>query len=549
MIPMHTGLAPLTPIPHPLALRDRIADVTAQWLRERLGPSAHLSADSRRLSVGDGFLARSGARSAAADHLQAAIARGAAAIAVDAGDDPIEAPVEVEAARPMLRVPGLAHRMGMVASAYYGRPSMGLQLVAVTGTNGKSTVTYALARAMARSGFSAAVVGTLGVAMFPAGCAAGDVPQWDTEPTRGLTTPDAVDLQRLLYQLRSASVAVVALEASSIGIAQGRLQGCSVKVAAFTNLSHDHLDVHGSMEAYAGAKSWLFEAPSLAAVVVNTDDPWHSKMWGPVDPHVDRIAVGRHQPANARWGLTADRVEAEPAGLRITLRGTGPAQALCGSFVIPVVGQHNADNAMVIAACMLVMKAESAAVIQGLAELALPPGRMEMISRPGVPLVCIDYAHSPEALRRVLEALQLLARQRGGRLLCVFGCGGDRDAEKRPLMGAVASGFADSVTLTSDNPRHESPQRILDAIVSGISQPPVAGLLVEPDRAKAIASTIRACHAEDVVLIAGKGHERVQEVAGDRLPFSDADHAHRALDNWQVARVSRTQAGGHHAAA
>jgi UDP-N-acetylmuramyl-tripeptide synthetase len=546
---MHTGSAPLTSIPHPLALRDRIADATAQWLRERLGPHAHLSADSRRLSAGDGFLARSGARSTAGDHLQAAIARGAAAIAVDAGDDPIESPVEVEAARPMLRVPGLAHRMGMVASAYYGRPSMGLQLVAVTGTNGKSTVTYALARAMARSGFSAAAVGTLGVAMFPAGCAAGDTPQWDTEPTHGLTTPDAVDLQRLLYQLRSASVAVVALEASSIGIAQGRLQGCSVKVAAFTNLSHDHLDVHGSMEAYAGAKSWLFEAPSLAAVVVNTDDPWHSKMWGPVDPHVDRIAVGRHQPANARWGLMADRVDTEPDGLRITLRGTGPAQALCGSFAIPVIGQHNADNAMVMAACMLVMKVEPAAVIQGLAEIALPPGRMEMICRPGAPRVCIDYAHSPEALRRVLEALQLLARRGDGRLFCVFGCGGDRDAEKRPLMGAVASGLADIVTLTSDNPRHESPQRIVDEIVSGISQPPVAGLVVEPDRAKAIASTIGACRPEDVVLIAGKGHERVQEVAGDRLPFSDIDHAYRALDNWQVANMLRMQAGGHHAAA
>ena len=533
--------------PHPLALRDRISDEAAQWLRQHLGPAADIGSDSRRIAAGDGFLARSGDHGRAADHVRAAVAAGAAAIVVDAGD--AEADVTSgDAGFPILRVPGLASRMGMIASAYYGRPSMGLQLVAVTGTNGKSTVTYALARAMARAGFSSAAIGTLGVALFPKGCAVDHLPAWDVAATGGLTTPDPVDLQRLLYRLRQSLVDVVALEASSIGIAQGRLQGCSVKIAAFTNLSHDHLDLHGSMDAYARAKSLLFESPSLAAIVVHTDDPWHDIMWRVVDAHVDRIAVGRHQPANAHWGLAVTSMQVQSTGLRLSVTGRGPARSLTSEFDLPVTGRHNADNAMTVAACMLAMKVDPAAVAHALAEFSLPPGRMEMIARDDAPLVCIDYAHSPEALQCVLEALRLLAQQRQGDLFCVVGCGGDRDPGKRPLMGKVLAALVDGATLTSDNPRSEPPDVIVQAIASGFSQQPPRGVVVELDRAAAIAATIAACRSQDVVLIAGKGHETVQEIAGIRIPFSDIAHARQALDAWQTLRTD-LQAGRHHAPA
>lgn len=533
--------------PHPLALRDRVSDETAQWLREHLGPSADIGSDSRRIAAGDGFLARSGNRSLAAHHVKAAVAAGAAAIVIDAAD----AGPDVgsgDSCPPILRVPGLASRMGMIASAYYGRPSMGLQLVAVTGTNGKSTVTYALARAMARAGFASAAIGTLGVALFPKGCAVDHLPAWDIAATGGLTTPDPVDLQRLLHRLRQSSVEVVALEASSIGIAQGRLQGCSVKIAAFTNLSHDHLDIHGSMEAYARAKSLLFESPSLAAIVVHTDDPWHDIMWRSVDAHVDRIAIGRHQPANAHWGITVTAMQTQPTGMRLSVSGQGPARSLTTELTLPVSGRHNADNAMTVAACMLAMKVDPAGVAQAIGEFSLPPGRMEMISRHDAPLVCIDYAHSPEALQCVLEALRLLAQQRDGELFCVVGCGGDRDPGKRPLMGRVLADLVDGATLTSDNPRSESPDAIVQAIVSGFSRQPPRGVVVELDRAAAIAATIAACRPQDVVLIAGKGHETVQEVAGTRIPFSDFAHARQALDVWQTPRADQ-QAGRQHAPA
>lgn len=549
MIPsaMIPGGAPNAAIPHPLALRDRLSDETAQWLREHLGPAAHISSDSRRIAAGDGFLARSGGHGRAADHLRAAVSAGAAAMVIDASDTAGDTGAG-DACPPILRVPGLASRMGMIASAYYGRPSMGLQLVAVTGTNGKSTVTYALARAMARAGFASAAIGTLGVALFPPGCAVDHLPAWDVAATGGLTTPDPVDLQRLLYRLRQSSVAVVALEASSIGIAQGRLQGCSIKIAAFTNLSHDHLDLHGSMDAYAQAKSLLFQSPSLAAVVIHTDDPWHDIMWRAVDTHVDRIAVGRHQPANAHWGLAVTAMQAQSTGMRLSVSGYGAARPLTTDVDLPVTGRHNADNAMVVAACMLAMKVDPADVARGLAEFALPPGRMEMIVRDDAPLVCVDYAHSPEALQCVLEALRPLAQQRHGALFCVVGCGGDRDPGKRPLMGRVLGALVDGATLTSDNPRSESPDAIVQAIASGFSQQPPRGVVVELDRAAAIAGTIAACRPQDVVLIAGKGHETVQEIAGTRVPFSDTVHARQALDLWQSQRVD-LQAGRHHAPA
>lgn len=528
--------------PHPLALRDVIADEAADWLLARLGRKANLCADSRRLAPGDGFMARAGRRYSSQAHIQSAIDAGAGAILVDAGEG-VDRAQEVTGAVPMLRVPQLAHRMGMIASAFYGRPSMTMQIVAVTGTNGKSTVTAALGHALARSGIASAVIGTLGLGIFPAYCAVEYQPAWDDQSTLGLTTPDAVDLQRLLHELKSREIAAVAIEASSVGIEQGRLQGCAIKAAAFTNLSHDHLDIHGTMERYAQAKALLFEAPSLGTMVINTDDNYASLMWRATELHIDRIAIGAQWPTNANGAIKVSSAESTLQGWRLMLEASGKARDLAGGLELPVFGRHNIDNALVVAGCMLAMGLDAQVIRSRLAEFRLPAGRLQMLTGSPGPWACVDYAHSPDALERVLDALRPIAQSRGGQLICVFGCGGDRDPAKRPAMGEIAARLADLVVLTSDNPRRESPEAILDAIAAGVPEAMRHKVQRQSDRALAIAQAIASAEGGDLVLIAGKGHEQTQTVGEQSIGFSDADHAIRALnlwrnrDGWTAAKV------------
>jgi MurE/MurF fusion protein len=535
---------------HPLALRDSIADQAAEWLASVMPKTARLCADSRRIQPGDVFIARAGKRSQATDHLQAAIHAGAAALLVDAGSS-IDAPQPTNEYKngfntvPALQVPHLNQRCGMVASAFYGRPSMQLQLIAVTGTNGKSSVTSALGFALARSGMQTAVIGTLGLALFPAHCDLHFTPTWQNEETGGLTTPDAVDLQRLLANLRAMGIKVVLLEASSIGLEQGRLQGCAIKAAAFTNLSHDHLDLHGSMQQYAKAKALLFESTTLGAVVINTDDPYGKDMWHAVNCRADRIAVGHHAPENATASLRATAAHSELNGWLIDIDGRGTARELSGRVQLPVYGRHNIENALITAGVMLAMDLKAADIHARLSEFYLPPGRLQMVRSPEAsgPWACVDYAHSPDALARALEGMRLVADQRSGRLLCVFGCGGDRDTAKRPLMGEVAARIADAVVLTSDNPRSEPPQIILEDILRGVPAALLNKVTTMSDRGQAIAQAIGQAQAHDLVLIAGKGHETSQLIAGQSIPFSDVDHAMNAIVQWQATHP----AGGAHA--
>jgi UDP-N-acetylmuramyl-tripeptide synthetase len=517
---------------HPMALRDAISDQASEWLRRHLRDAAQLCADSRRIGEGDGFIARTGDTAEGAAYVQAAISAGAAAIVLPAADGIAEVHEEIGASPPTIRVPGLAQRMGMIASAFYGRPSMSLQLVAVTGTNGKSTTTTALAHALARAGIASAAVGTLGVAVFPAGCSAGFFPGWDERSTQGLTTPDPIDLQRLLKQLLAQGVKAVALEASSIGIVQGRLRGCAVKVAAYTNLSHDHMDVHGSMDEYAKAKSFLFESPSLDAIVVNMDDAHASIMWKTDDPHIARIAIGSRCPDNAHASIRVLASTLTGCGWELQLAGTGKASELAGPARLPVFGQHNIENAMVVAGCLLAMKIDATTIVQRLSEFRLPQGRLQMIQSAGAPWVCVDYAHSPDALARVLEALRPVVSDRGGRLICIFGCGGDRDVAKRPIMGRIASELADQAVLTSDNPRTEPPEAILDEIAGGVPAQLQHKVMRQSDRALAIAQAIARAEPNDLIVIAGKGHETTQRIGHQDIIFSDADHAQRAIDAW-----------------
>lgn len=530
----------------PVAMRDRVSDQTVDWLRQHLATDAHLCADSRRILAGGGFFARNGRRSTdQAAHISQAIAAGAKAVVVDAGDRVTQV-TEIPAAVPTLGVPHLGRRIGMIASSFYGRPSFSLQLVAVTGTNGKSTVTAAAAFALARCGITAAAIGTLGYAIFPAYCATDFSPIWRDDLTGGLTTPDPADLQRLLSQLQKESVTAVLLEASSVGIEQGRLSGCAIKVAVFTNLSHDHLDLHGSMENYARAKATLFQAESLASVVINTNDEAADLMWRSIATRVQRIAIGDRPPSNADATLRATFAEPTDLGWQFEMEGTGKAQKLTGPVSLPVHGQHNIENALIVAGCLLALKVNSDDIRGRLNEFRPPAGRLQRIvkdPRQAGPLVYVDYAHSPEALARVLEALRPLADRREGRLICLFGCGGDRDASKRPLMGGIAARLADHVVLTSDNPRGEPAEHILNQIADGIPTAMAAKMIKIEDRAQAIQSAIMQAAENDVVLIAGRGHEQIQIVGDRSVRFSDAVHAEQAIQAWRATTNSTSVRG------
>ncbi len=525
----------MSPRPNPMGLRDLISEQVSDWLMAKVGPHGQITADSRKIRPGDAFLARAGKQTKADDHVVAAVDAGAAAVVIE-GDVSLTAVEETSGRVPTIRVPMLGHRLGMIASEFYGRPSMTLQLIAVTGTNGKSTVTAAMAYALARSGISAAAIGTLGLGLFPAGCPKDFEPTWDEQWTGGLTTPDPVSLQRLLANLRQQNVKAVVLEASSIGLEQGRLQGCAIKIAAFTNLSHDHLDIHGSMQAYAQAKALLFSAPSLATAVINTDDQFSDLMWNQVDLRVDRIAIGARVPEKSAAGLHAEHIVPSTQGFTVHLSGVGKAAPLSGEIKLPIYGRHNVDNAILVAGCLLAMKLAPEEIRERLAEFKLPAGRLQMLQTEHGPWACVDYAHSPDALVRVLDALRPLAEARAGRLICVFGCGGDRDATKRPLMGEIAARLADQVVLTSDNPRSESPEAILEAILKGVPETLRSKVQLQSDRAIAIAQAVAMAEAADLVLIAGKGHEQRQVIGSESFVFSDVHHAQRALASWKAAQ-------------
>lgn len=483
-----------------------------QWLRSRV--TGTLQTDSRLIGPGDGFIAWPGAATDGRAHVADALVRGAAACLVEqAGVDAFAFEGDHIAA-----LPGLKAATGPIAAEWFGHPADRLDVLAVTGTNGKTSTAWWLADALNRlAGKGCAVVGTLGMGRPPA-----------LEYT-GMTTPDPVRLQRAFAQFADEGLAACAIEASSIGIAERRLDGTRMRVAVFTNFTQDHLDYHGSMADYWLAKRELFGWNGLQAAVVNVDDPagaqLHAELGGTA---LDLWSIA----LDAEARLVARDVALGEQGLRFTVV-EGAAQQVLQTRVI---GQYNILNLLGVLATLRSQGVPLADAVDACSHLQPVPGRMQRLVAPGQPLVAVDYAHTPDALDKALRALRPLAAERGGRLWCVFGCGGDRDAGKRPLMGAVAQQQADQVLVTSDNPRSEDPATIIHQILQGT----IAGASVqpEPDRAAAIAAAIGQADALDVVLIAGKGHEDTQETAGVRLPFSDMAHAQAALQ----ARGARTWA-------
>lgn len=494
----------------------RTPAAAAHWLRQR--GAGTLCVDSRAVRPGDAFFAWPGAVTDGRRFVDGALQCGAAACLVE---DDGAAAFQFSAEAAVRRYVGLKAAAGPIADLYYGSPSKALKVLAVTGTNGKTSTAWWLAAALSRlpkPAFGACgVMGTLGAGVFP------------NVGEHGLTTPDALALQRQLRAFVDAGATCCAMEASSVGLVEHRLDGTAIDVALFTNLTQDHLDYHGTMEAYWRAKALLFDWPTLGAAVVNLDDPR-----GPgLAEHVrgrglDVWTVALDRPAR----LIARDLRHGARGLDFTViegeRGVTLRTAL--------VGRYNVANVLGVIGALRALDVSLEQAARACGELPPVPGRMERIEAgvPG-PMAIVDFAHTPDALEKALTALRPLTAHRGGQLWCVFGCGGHRDRAKRPLMAAAVERLADRPVLTSDNPRDEAPEAIIRDMTAGLRH--AAAAVIEPDRARAIATTLQQAAPEDVVLIAGKGHETEQEINGVRHHFSDQEQARAAL------RARAAQAG------
>lgn len=491
------------------------------WLEKQAAPNAHLCLDTRHIQKGDVFFACAGLASDGHAYIDQAIAKGASAIVVD--QDAADKPTKT-LDLPVLYVQGLTAQLGAIANHWYGEPSKALAVVAVTGTNGKTTCVQWLATALNSDGVPCGTIGTLGVTL-PDGSNLGGA----------LTTPDVLTMHRSLAIMRDAGAAVVALEASSIGIDQGRLSYVHIDIAAFTNLTHDHLDYHHTLDNYKQAKFDLFNWPDLRMTVINSDDPAGKEL-------AERQPAGRVLTYSLGLDpsavVQAQELHTTSYGLVFTL--VTPKGAV--QLLTRLVGKHNAANLLLVAGVLQSLNWTLARIARVLASLRSVEGRLQLIEplecgnrAKALPMVLVDYAHSPDALEHALLTLRDVAEARGGELVCVFGCGGARDSSKRPIMGRIAAQLADSVILTDDNPRDEDPQSIIAQIVAGMETSPA----VQHDRAQAIMTAIWGANDKDVVLLAGKGHETWQEYKDQRLPFDDREWAGFAL-GWLRSPVVST---------
>ncbi len=486
-----------------------VADFDAAELLGRLdAPISRVSSDSRRLGPGDAFAAYPGAHHDGRAYIPDAIARGAGAILWETQGFHWNRAWKL----PHLPIEELKTKLGFLADAVYGHPSQDLWMVGVTGTNGKTSCANWIAAGFDADGRRAAVLGTLGNGLIGA-----------LEPAAN-TTPDAALLQQMLAEYRAAGAQAVAMEVSSHGIDQGRINGVAFDVALFTNLSRDHLDYHATMAAYGAAKAKLFAWPGLRVGVINADDAFGRSLLDSAKSHGRKVlSYGLGAADIVGTGLTS----LPAGGLTFTVETPWGR----GRVTTPLVGAFNAANLLGVLGVLLVSGVAFEAALSILAGVQAPPGRMQRLGGGDRPLAVIDYAHTPDALDKVLTALRP-AVGKGGALVCLFGCGGERDRGKRPEMGRLAARLADRVVVTSDNPRGEDPAAIASEIVHGIRDTGNRRYSVELDRAIAIARAIGEARHGDIVLLAGKGHETYQECNGARQPFSDAEHAARALEAW-----------------
>lgn len=469
-----------------------------------------ITADSRKVQAGALFLAYPGVHSDGRNYIAQAIQAGAAAVAWESKDFAWNPAWQVA----NVGVSGLKDQVSEIAAEYYGQPSQKLSMVGVTGTNGKTSVSQWIAQALTVVGQKTAVIGTIGNGFV------------DAQNEASNTTPDAILLQGMLADFATQGAKAVAMEVSSHGLHQGRVNSVKFDVAVLTNLSRDHLDYHETMEEYAAAKELLFTWPGLGMSVINADDAFGQRIAAKLKAQSQSLLT---------YGVTQGDVRATDLKLHqhgLTMQVTTPQ----GDATVnaPVLGRFNAYNVLAVLATLLALKVSLTDAVAAIAKIKPVAGRMQQFGGDGKPLVVVDYAHTPDALEKVLSTLR---EQAQGKLICVFGCGGDRDAGKRPLMGRVAAKLADSVIVTSDNPRSEDPANIIAQVVNAVD----GVYLVEPDRAAAIKQAVQSASRGDIVLVAGKGHEDYQEIAGVKTPFSDAAVALAALNDYETKNAPMMQ--------
>jgi len=505
----------------PTPVRRRLADLVAGLTQV---PAAlevsDVTLDSRAAGPGALFLACRGQGRHGAQFAGEAVARGARAVLYEPSPGALEAVEAALSARGVdsrevfvAAVPHLSRHAGPIADRFFGQPSQTLTVAGITGTNGKTTCAWLLAQALGACRRPAAYMGTLGYGL-PGALTASDH-----------TTADAVSVHRRLAAMRARGAAAVSMEVSSHALDQQRVGGVRFHTAAFTNLTRDHLDYHGTMGAYAEAKARLFAWPGLSWRVINVDDALGAQLAGQLSP--SRLVITMRDgaapmlPADAKQ-VRATRVETAVSGLGIDVESSWGAARLD----VPLIGDFNADNTLTVLAVLLAWDIPLAEAAAALGSCRAAPGRMEAFGgRGGAPLAIVDYAHTPDALAKALRAARRHCR---GRLRVVFGCGGDRDPGKRPMMGRMAAELADESVLTDDNPRGEPPERIVRDILTGF--PSGIAARIEHDRAVAIRSTLERSGPQDVVLIAGKGHEEYQVYGSERRPFSDQSVTRATLE-------------------
>jgi UDP-N-acetylmuramoyl-L-alanyl-D-glutamate--2,6-diaminopimelate ligase len=466
-------------------------------------PIRGIASDSRQLGEDYLFLAVAGMTRHGLDFLDAAVAADVAAVAWDASTG--SAPPDIGV--PTIAVDDLAAKLGDIADRFHGCPSAHLDVIGVTGTNGKTTVAWMIAEALRSLGRKCGYLGTLGSGVD------------EIDGAQGMTTPAAVELHGRLAQFVQEEAGYAALEVSSHALSQGRVDGVRFDTAIFTNLTRDHLDYHANMRDYFESKARLFLEHAPADRIINVDSEYGEQLAGRCGSDAVVVSTNPHHKAQGGRYLSVTSVAATARGSRVEFTSSWGA----GVFTLPLPGDFNVANAAAVLAFLLTKGVTVEKSADAMSRVQAPPGRMQRVAMEG-PAVFVDYAHTPTALESALQALRPHCH---GRLSCLFGCGGDRDAGKRPQMGAAAERHADCIVITNDNPRGEDPRQIVDQIVAGLARPERATII--EDRAAAIAWVIAQAADDDVVLLAGKGHEEYQEADGVRAPFSDVHLAAAAL--------------------
>ncbi|HJN50035.1 MAG: UDP-N-acetylmuramoyl-L-alanyl-D-glutamate--2,6-diaminopimelate ligase [Pseudomonadales bacterium] len=457
--------------------------------------------DSRLVQEGELFLAVPGSETDGRHYIDAAVASGAAAVLYESGwkENLVKRSV------PMIEVEELTARSGEIASRFFDDPSRKMDVIAVTGTNGKSSCSHFIATSLTVLGTKCGVIGTLGYGVPP-----------DLTPF-GLTTPDAIRMQQFLSEINLQQAEAVAIEASSHGLVQGRLNGTDVKIAVLTNLTRDHLDYHGDLLQYKSSKRILFEMPSVESAVLNIDDPFGLELQKSLPEKINRICYSLEDKGADVFCEDMSFHEKGMSSHVTTPWGSGWLES-------SLYGRFNLSNLLAVL-CVLGTEGNTLEyILSTMSDIKNIRGRMDRIDHPDRATVVIDFAHTPDALEQALLALR---EHCTGELWCVFGCGGDRDRGKRPEMGGIAARLSDHIVLTDDNPRREDSEGIMDEIMEGVAEPDKVH--VDSDRSRAIEYAIHAADVNDVVLIAGKGHEDYQEVAGVKRPFSDYEQVEIAL--------------------